>query len=961
MINTTDSNTYQVVDNYDAVITSPKSLKIFYSNTRSIVKPGRFDELQCVLKALKVKLNIIIFTETWIKSEDEAKRLQIPGYTHYYSYRSNGRGGGVSIFAHNDLKHNFVEEKCLANSHFLWIHLENYSLDIGAIYRKPDTNIAEFLDEYSNQIRSKKRGLTIGDLNFNILNSDCSVILYKETLEENGYKLINKIDKKFCTRETKTTKSILDHACSNLKNTYFHLTFIETPMSDHKHLYLEIKKHKPAPLRKLQYESINYDKLYKMMKEGQNNNTEFVFNLLEERLLHCIKKTKELKTKIQNPPRQDWINKKITDQINSRNILWKQYKINSKDKIKEELFINKRNDVAGQIQKTKKLYYYKAFNDCKKKPAKMWKLINNLSNNRVKENTGPNKLKTLNGYITEEKEICNCFNDFFAEIGSTLASLITKNRIVNSRIVTNETNNLLTLTNYNLCSTDEIARIIKNLKTNTSSGLDGITTKCIKSLKNIIIQELTECVNKCLTLGTFPDSLKIAKVTPIYKSGNKSDPGNYRPISVLPVLSKIFEKVLYKRLKDHIDVLNLINDTQYGFRPKSNTLSATVDLVTNIKLNIDKKKIALGIFIDLKKAFDTVSHDILLQKLNDIGIVGTAHDMFTSYLRNRCQVVKIGKSESSYSTLTYGIPQGSILGPLLFIIYINGINQIGLKGDITLYADDTCLFYFSNTIEEIIDNAQKDLKLLDEWFQTNLLTINVSKTNYIIFASKNKKIQDFPPLTLNNQAIKRTNQEKYLGLVLDHQLTWKPHLIKIKSKLSSLTGALRGIVRCLPLQVRYTIYNSLVKPHIDYLIEIWGTSYKTNLKLLQIAQNKLVKTLFHYDYMTPTDKIYKETKLLNIPQTYIYNTCVLIRKILNKDIHTQIVFTKKHQIQQKRLRNANDINLYSPRTNYGKKNLMHEGAQIYNKLPRDIKESKSLKTFKKLLKYYIKNNKSTNI
>lgn len=164
---------------------------------------------------------------------------------------------------------------------------------------------------------------------------------------------------------------------------------------------------------------------------------------------------------------------------------------------------------------------------------------------------------------------------------------------------------------------------------------------------------------------------------------------------------------------------------------------------------------------------------------------------------------------------------------------------------------------------------------------------------------------------------------------------------------------MRGIVRCLPQKVRYTIYNSLIKPHVDYLIELWGTAAKTNLMPIQISQNKLIKVLFNYDFLESTQKIYKETKIMNISQSYTYSTCILIRKILNRDIHTQTTFTKKHTIQKMKLRKANDIILHEPRTNYGKRNIMYEGAQLYNKLPPDIKQAKSLFTFKKLLRFYV--------
>lgn len=894
-------------------------------------------------------------SETWFRSEDQAKRFQLPGYTHYYNIRQTSRGGGVSIFAHNSLKHHLIEETSYNENHFLWIHVNKFSLSIGAVYKPERTNNNDFLEYYTTQLEQRKRGLVFGDFNVDLLSPDKAVTDYIEAVKECGYHVINKIDKSFCTRETSTTKTILDHVCSNLKQYIFNFAIVESDMSDHKQIYFEVLNYTPEPVKSIQYEAINYENLY-ITVESTNSNLNSDYDTFEQNLVSSIHKNKITKTKKCNVPKQDWIQKDIIKAIDKRNSLRLQHKRNPTDKHIEEELIKERKALQRNIQRTKSQYYYKAFLDCENKPAKIWSLINKLSYNKIKEITVPANLQTETDTITDAQAICEHFNEYFSTIGELLANDIP---------ITYHQNNIFTTARFSgnpdakklsqLVPTteEEINKIIDNLNVNIASGIDGINTKSIKCVKKLIVPELTKCINKCLELGIFPSSLKTAKVTPIFKSGNKSHPGNYRPISVLPVISKIFEKILYNRLETFLDSINFLYNKQYGFRRKSNTLSATIDLITKIKINIDQKHIALGIFIDLKKAFDTVSHDLLLKKLEHIGVTGVAYKIIKSYLLNRKQVVKIGNYQSKPKPITYGVPQGSILGPLLFLIYINNLGDIGLRGDITLYADDTCLFYFGHSIKTLISDAQNDLDLLHKWFQYNLLTINISKTNHIIFKAKNKKITEFEPLTINNQIIKRSHCEKYLGLLLDDNLSWKPQIKKIKSKLTSITGTLRGIAQCFPHKIRYLIYNSLVKPHIDYLIEIWGAAAKSNIDSIQRAQNKVVKVLFNYDYLTPTKKVYAETKLLNINQTYVYFTCILIRKILTRDIHTQISFTKKSQFQRIKLRNANDLMLRAPRTNYGKRNLMYEGAKLYNKLPKDIKESQSIQSFKKLLKYHL--------
>jgi hypothetical protein len=363
-------NTVQVVDDFKNLVTFNKSIKIYYGNIRSIVKPGKFEELQCVLKALGNNIDIIVLTETWIKSEAEARRFGIANYSHYYNFRSAGRGGGVSVFVHNNLKHCHTEDTNLDGNHFLWVHLEKLSLDIGVVYRKPDVNIEKFLEEYSSQINKRSRAVVIGDLNFNLLSSDRGTTLYKDSIKENGYKIVNNINVKFCTRETESAKTILDHVCTNLKNNYFHLAILESPISDHKQLYIEIKKYKQTPKIKMQYEAVNYEKLYNAMKIDNKTNESNIYEDLEEKLIRNIRLNTIKKHKILNPPQRDWINKEIIEEINSRNILWKKHKQNPKNNDIKNSYIMKRNEVSKIIQKNKTTYYLQAFQKCRKKPAK---------------------------------------------------------------------------------------------------------------------------------------------------------------------------------------------------------------------------------------------------------------------------------------------------------------------------------------------------------------------------------------------------------------------------------------------------------------------------------------------------------------------------------------------------------------------------------------------------------------
>lgn len=293
-------------------------MKCFYANARSIIKPGKFDELRCIIASLQITIHIIILTETWIKSDDDAKMLQMPSYTHYYNYRQGKRGGGVSIFVHNNLKHHLVEEQCVDDTHYLWVYVKKFSLNFGAIYKPNKKNIDNFLEIYSQQLRKTKRAIVFGDYNLDLLNPDLATRTYKNTLKENNYKILNKISPKHCTRETTSTRTMLDHVSCNLNENNFHFVTIESSMSDHKQILLEVKQYQPPPIVKQKYSAMDYNKLYQCLDACPKNYNEPEYEKLADKLLSCLNKCRITKVKLLNPPRQDWIKKELLEEINKK-------------------------------------------------------------------------------------------------------------------------------------------------------------------------------------------------------------------------------------------------------------------------------------------------------------------------------------------------------------------------------------------------------------------------------------------------------------------------------------------------------------------------------------------------------------------------------------------------------------------------------------------------------------------
>ena len=288
-------------------------------------------------------------------------------------------------------------------------------------------------------------------------------------------------------------------------------------------------------------------------------------------------------------------------------------------------------------------------------------------------------------------------------------------------------------------NTVEILKIIKSLKNTNSTGYDDFSTKFVKLSASLIAPALVKIFNLAINTGIYPDSLKIAKVIPVFKKGDQMSVNNYRPISILSPINKIFEKILYSRLIKYIDKSNILYKYQFGFRKNHSTEHALIELVDQIKLNMGGNKMTCGIFIDLSKAFDTVNHKILIDKLEHYGIRGKALDIFKSYLSNRKQYVQLENSKSELCPIYIGVPQGSVFGPLFFILFINDLYKCCPDGKVRLFADDTTIFFHKNNIKDIISTGKLIMIQLAIWLKANKLTLNAEKSSFTIFKSSRKK------------------------------------------------------------------------------------------------------------------------------------------------------------------------------------------------------------------------------
>ena len=506
---------------------------------------------------------------------------------------------------------------------------------------------------------------------------------------------------------------------------------------------------------------------------------------------------------------------------------------------------------------------------------------------------------------------------------------------------------------FNPVLENEIHDIIANLKNSTSKGHDNLPMSILKSCNVELCPILASLSNESLSSGVFPDALKIAKVVPIFKMGDTKQVANYRPISVLSNISKIFEKLVYVRLNKYLTENHILHQNQFGFRPKLSTCLALLQLVDELTQSIDAGNVTVGVFVDLAKAFDTVDHAILLGKLNFYGIRGIPQQWFADYLTNRKQFVSIHNSNSSLSNITCGVPQGSILGPILFLIYINDLNNVSKKLRSIMFADDTNLFMTGKSITEIETEMNFELDLLVEWFRTNLLSLNITKTNYIIFSKKRTLSAN---ILMGNTTLVQLSDTKFLGVILSSDLSWSKHINIVVNKTSKNIGIIAKVRHLLPTSHTCMLYKTLVEPYINYCNLVWASQHKRgNLEKILKVQKKFCRIITFSAFQAHSKPLFRQLGLLSVYDIFRFQLAMFMYRCINNILpfNKSFNFVANDALYQHETRNRSNLHVVYCRTKCRWLTVQIQGPKIWNSLPRYLRDIPSFIPFKIQIKKYI--------
>lgn len=918
-----------------------KQFKCVFLNIRSIKK--NFDNFIISINSIIKEIDLIILAETNI-TDDENELYKIEGFCSEYRNREKRRGGGIAVYIKQNINYTIeLPESESFESMIIHLNLNNQKTPVIATYRPPGkTNVKTFIREMKQLLIKQKLNknlLIIGDINIDMSKKTTDYQNYMDLICDLGLKSCNSLP----TREDikKKSSTNIDHALLRVKSFPARVSAgtITTPISDHHALFIAIEYTiKPIPANNC-IQHLHYIDP-KLVNENiaktdwsatlEKQTSEEILKTFVDNMQEIYKNSSFARKQTRCRRQHTWISLELINLCSKRDGLYKKWKADNTNKEKERAYKSLRNDINKKFRNAKNSFYRNEFKNANGDIRKTWQVINKILG-RNKTNTDDQIRKHLK---KQDNIIANEFaENFNKEIQNVMHHCNKKCLLYNK--------NYLQQSFYLEITTEqEIYNILQTINTNKGAGIDNIRPIDLKCNADIFAPILTKFINATIEESNIPESLKTAIIRPIYKNGCKAELTNYRPISILSTIDKIMEEIMVTRLKNFVKKHQIINNRQYGFQEGKNINKLLGDFNSHLNEAKSKKEHSLIIYVDYKKAFDTLDHKKIIECLNNIGIRGIGLQWIENYLTRRQYKVKIGEEKSNPIEMTQGVPQGSKLGPLLYILYTNEIFKVLKKSTVFAYADDIALIVSDKEYDKAKNTLQAEFDILTKWSHDNGLIINATKTNAMHIPPSKKATHNLN-IYVNNEpcnnlttktTLRQVDEIKYLGVIVDNKLSWKKHIDEVRKKLRKTLYYLYYLKYKSNNFVMKQTYFSLAESYLRFGITAWGKS--THCKTLEKMQRKILKFLTEEDRREILDikSLYKVTMI----NTYYDSS----RKYLVKINHNQNTRSKANG----KFEMPKNIN------SYGQQTLQSTIPEIFNELPPDILSMKYEKKRKKMIK-----------
>ena len=934
------------------------SINFLHLNIRSFQKNK--DALVMLLNDLQ-KRGIIIHAiglcETYLTAASKGI-AHLENYQSIHHVRSDKVGGGTSLFVHDKLKifksFDLPFSDCFEITAAVVQH-GNKRIFLADFYRPPNTNDADFdikLRELIDVAANYDTSLIGCDQNYDLLKID----QHKQTrdflsamYDANYLPMILKP-----TRITHRSSTLIDNIFVRNKQMSANKSFVVVDgMSDHypcllmyelhqkgggPDLFFEKRKLTEDVIKKIQ-QSLLFHDWSDMYSMNVNDAYSYLINVINGMLdTHAPKKV--IVIKHDEKFREAWLTVWMLKYNQKCHKLCNKARKTGKED--DHKFYRAYRNALNRIKLHEKRQHYKQLFD---KIGKNSKLLWNVVNGIVKKTNNRHSVTELlysSKLCTRESEICNAFNSHFGGAGLKVQRTVDQIKEDPCKYLKKIGDKM----KFHKVTEMQVCKIVMNMRPKTSSSVDGISNALLKDLVHVIKGPLCDIFNKSLSTGVFPELMKVAKVQPLHKGGDPIIPDNYRPISLLPVISKVLEKIVYTRVVAHLENNKILYTRQFGFRKKFSTIDTIHNFTNEVLQAFECGNFMISVFIDLKKAFDSMSHEILVKKLEAIGVGDTELSWFKNYLSSRKQLVVLGRSESQMAGLEVGVAQGSLLGVLMFQIFINDLWKCLKYSTSILYADDTTIFLVGKSIRFLRAKLQADLDALSIWLRINRLKLNVSKTKCMIMNREGLQIN--VDLFVDNQPIQCVYEFRFLGVIIDCALTFNPHFKSLYDKLYKACYVIRFLGSTLPTSCLRTLYFAYFHSHLTYGLAIWypllSKAAQNNLYLLQ---KRLIRYVNKSNFREHCMPLFKLNEILTISDQLKLENCKVIYRVTHGLIAKPIINCYSLSSGN---RTCNAVSIHKHSLSIVNKSILCKPITDWRSLPSDFKTKESLYSFCRALK-----------